>query len=45
LLRLRAGKQHAECEHVLEAIVVDPLALIDEDAMHQRNLAGGSAEA
>src|SRR6185503_15483786 len=44
LLRLRAGQQHAEVERVQVARLVDPLLLVDQDAVHERDLAGGAAE-
>src|SRR4051812_4550716 len=45
LLRLRAWQQDAEVERVEEALLVDPFALIDEHAMHDRDLACRSTEA
>ena len=41
---LRPGQQHAEIERVQEALLADPFPLVDEHAVHQRDLAGGSAE-
>ena len=45
LLRLGAGKQHAVVEGVEEPGFADPALLLDQDAMHHRDLAGGAAEA
>ena len=45
LLRLRSGQQRAERERVQEAALVDPALLVDEDAVHDGDLAGRSAEA
>jgi hypothetical protein len=45
LLCFGARQQHAESEHVLEAVVVNPFALFNEDAVHQRDLPGRTAEA
>ena len=44
LLRLRPRQQHAEVERVQEARLVDPLLLVDHDAMHHGDLAGRAAE-
>src|SRR5450759_3852767 len=44
LLRLRAGQQHAEIERMQEPRFVDPLFLVDHDAMHQGDLSGRAAE-
>jgi hypothetical protein len=44
-LRFGAGQEHAEGQHVLEARIVDPFALIDKNAVHQRDLPGRAAEA
>jgi hypothetical protein len=41
---LGPGQQHAEIERVQEAVLGDPALLVDEDAMHQRDLAGRAAE-
>ena len=38
------GKQHAEIERVQERLLADPFALVDEHAMHERDLAGRAAE-
>ena len=45
LLRLGPRQQHAEIERVQEASLVDPPLLVDQHAVHQRDLARGSAEA
>ena len=45
LLRLRAGQQHAVVERVQEAALGDPALLLDQDAVHDRDLAGRPAEA
>ena len=45
LLRLRSRQEHAEVEGVQEAALRDPLPLVDEDAVHQRDLPGRPAEA
>ena len=45
LLRLGAGQQHAVVERVQEAALADPALLLDEDAVHHRDLAGRPAEA
>ena len=45
LLRLRSRQQHAVVERVQEARLVDPALLVDDDPVHQRDLAGGPAEA
>ncbi len=44
LLRLGAGQDHAVVERVQEALLRDPALRIDEIVMHDRDLAGGSAE-
>ena len=44
LLRFRARQQHAEVERVQVARLVDPLLLVDENAVHQRDLAGRAPE-
>ena len=40
----RAGQQHAVVQRMQEARLVEPTLLVDQDAMHQRDLAGGPAE-
>ena len=45
LLRLRPGQQHAEVERVQVALLLDPLLLVDQDAVHERDLARRPAEA
>ena len=40
LLRLRAGQQHAEIEGVQEARLGDPLPLLDQHPVHERDLPG-----
>ena len=45
LLRLGARQHHAVRERVQEAALADPAPLLDQRAMHDRDLAGGSAEA
>src|SRR5262249_27547679 len=45
LLRLGAREQHAETERVEIAALLDPFLLVDEDAVHQRDLARRPAEA
>jgi hypothetical protein len=44
LLGLRPRQQHAEVKRMQEALLVDPLLLLDQNAMHQRDLAGRAAE-
>jgi hypothetical protein len=44
LLRLGARQQHAEVERVQIARLVDPLFLVDEDAVHHRDLPRRAAE-
>ena len=44
LLRLGTGQQHAVVERVQEALLADPAAPVDELAVHDRDLAGRSAE-
>ena len=44
LLRLRPGQQHAEVERMQEAPVAEPAPLLDEDAVHDRDLPGRAAE-
>ena len=39
LLNFRTRQQGAIAQRMQAAILVDPLLLIDEDSMHQRNLA------
>ena len=45
LLRLGPGQQHAVVERVQEARLADPALLVDEHAVHQRDLTGRAAEA
>ena len=45
LLRFRTRKDHAEIECVQEALLGNPALLVDQFAMHQRDLPGGTAEA
>ena len=45
LLRLGAGQQHAIVERVQETALRNPALLLDQDAVHHRDLAGGTAEA
>jgi len=45
LLRLGARQQHAEREHSLKALVIDPFALVDEYSMHERDLTGWTTKA
>jgi hypothetical protein len=45
LLRLRARQQHAVVERVQEARLADPAPLLDQFAMHQRDLPRRPAEA
>ena len=44
LLRLGAGQQHAVVERVQEPGLADPALLLDQDAVHHRDLPGGAAE-
>ena len=44
LLRLRPRQQHAEVERVQEPRLADPALLVDEDAVHHRDLPGRAAE-
>jgi len=44
LLRLGAGQQGAVVERLQEAVLADPPLLLDDDAMHHRDLAGRAAE-
>ena len=45
LLRLRARQQHAVVERVQEPALRNPALLLDQDAVHDRDLAGRAAEA
>ena len=45
LLRLGAGQQHAIVERVKEPLLADPSPLLDQHAVHHRDLAGRAAEA
>ncbi len=45
LLRFRTGEEHAEMERVQETRLADPAAFLYELGLHDRDLAGGSAEA
>ena len=45
LLRLRPRQQHAVVERVQEPALGDPALLLDQDAMHHRDLPGRAAEA
>ena len=45
LLRLGAGQEHAVVQGMQEPVLADPALLLDDDAVHDRDLAGGSAEA
>ena len=45
LLRLGARQQHAVVEGVQKPLFGDPALLLDQDAMHHGDLAGGTAEA
>ena len=45
LMRLGPRQQHAVVERVQESRLADPALLLDEDAMHHRDLPGGPAEA
>ena len=45
LLRLWARQQHAIVERMQEALLRHPALLLDQDAMHDRDLTGGAAEA
>ena len=38
------GQQHAEIERMQIALLVDPFPLVDQHAVHQRDLAGRAAE-
>ena len=44
LLRLGAGQQRAVVQRLQEALLADPLLLLDDDAVHHRDLAGRTAE-
>ena len=44
LLRLGARQEHAVVQRVQEAVLADPALLLDEDAVHDRDLAGRAAE-
>ena len=44
MLRLGAGKQHAIVQCVQVSRLADPSFLVDEDAMHHRDLTGWAAE-
>ncbi len=44
LLRLRAGQQHAVVQRMQEPALGDPFLLLDQDAVHDRDLARGSAK-
>jgi hypothetical protein len=44
LLRLRPRQQHAVIERVKKTLLADPAFLVDQDAVHHRDLPGGSAE-
>src|SRR5882757_2963281 len=44
LLRFGSRQQHAVVERMQEAPLRDPVLLLDEDAVHHRDLAGGPAE-
>ena len=44
LLRLRAGQQHAEVQSVQEPAVRDPATALHDLLVHDRDLAGGTAE-
>ncbi len=44
LLRLRPWRQHAEAERMQEARLVDPLLLVDQNAVHRGDLSGRAAE-
>ena len=45
LLRFGPGEQMAKVERREEARLVDPLPIVDQLAMHDRDLPGGSTEA
>ena len=44
LLRLGAGQQRAVVQRLQETLLADPLLLLDDDAVHHRDLAGRAAE-
>ena len=44
LLGLGAGQQHAVVERVQKTPLADPAFLVDQDAVHDRDLPGGPAE-
>ena len=44
LLRLGPWQEHAVVQRMEEPLLVDPAFLLDEHAVHQRDLAGGAAE-
>ena len=44
LLRFGAGQQGAVIQRLQEAMLADPFLLFDDDAVHDRDLAGRSAE-
>ena len=44
LLGLGTGQQHAVVQGVEEAVLADPALLLDQDAVHHRDLAGRSAK-
>ena len=44
LLGLGAGQQRAVVQRLQETLVADPLLLLDDDAVHDRDLAGRAAE-
>ena len=44
LLRLGPGQQHAVVEGMQEPVLADPALLLDQDAVHHRDLAGGAAK-
>ncbi len=45
LLRLGSGQQHAVTQRMQEPRLADPSLLVDDDAVHHRDLAGGPAKA
>jgi hypothetical protein len=45
LLRLRPGQEHAVVERMQKAALADPALLLDQDAVHDRDLPGRPAEA
>ena len=45
LLRLGARQQHAIVEGMQEPLFRDPALLLDQNAVHDRDLSGGTAEA